>query len=101
MNIAELEQQLLAAARSNPPSDGVPYAFEQRVMARITSECLADVWGLWERLLWRAAAPCVGVMLALTVWTLMSTSSNGSSENLAVALENSVMAPLARLEDSW
>ena len=29
MNLAELERKLIAAARANPPSDRVPYAFEK------------------------------------------------------------------------
>ena len=35
MNLAELETKLIAAARCHPPGDRVPYAFEQRVMARL------------------------------------------------------------------
>ncbi len=101
MNIVDLEKKLLTAARATPPREDVPYAFEKRVMARITSESLMDIWALWGRLLWRAAAPCVGIMLALTAWTLFSAASNGGSDNLAVALEDSVMAPLARLEETW
>ncbi len=101
MNIADLEKKLLAAARAIPPREEVPFAFEKRVMARIATESLVDVWAVWGRLLWRAAAPCVAIMLALTIWTLLSTALNGGSETLAVALEDTVMAPLARLDDSW
>lgn len=102
MNIVDLEKKLLAAARSAPPSDEVPYAFEKRIMARIATESLIDVWALWGRVLWRVAAPCVVITLALAAWTFLSASSNANNnENLASALENSVMAPLARLEDSW
>ncbi|MBI2948752.1 MAG: hypothetical protein HYY23_14025 [Verrucomicrobia bacterium] len=102
MNTLELQKKLFAAARSTPPREDVPYAFEKRIMARITKEALVDVWSLWGRLLWRAAAPCVGLTLALTVWAMLSShSANGNTDNLAVALENQVMAPLASLEESW
>lgn len=101
MDIVELEQKLLTAARAIRPSDDVPYAFEKRIMARIVNESLVDVWAVWGRLLWRAAAPCIAIMLALTVWSLLSARSNGNGDNLAIAVEDSVMAPLARLEDSW
>ncbi|MBM3839679.1 MAG: hypothetical protein FJ398_17250 [Verrucomicrobia bacterium] len=102
MNTLELQKKLFAAARATPPRDDVPYAFEKRIIARIAKEAFVDVWALWGRLLWRAAAPCVALTLALTVWaTVSSHSAKGSSDNLAVALENQVMAPLASLEESW
>lgn len=102
MNALELEKKLFAAARATPPRDDVPYAFEKRVMARIAAEALVDVWTLWGRLLWRAAAPCVGLTLALTAWVLFSAHAPAANpDNLAVALEDQVMAPLARIEDSW
>ena len=100
MKTIDLEKKLFAAARAVPPRDEVPYAFEKRIMARITQEAV-DVWTLWGRLLWRAAAPCVGITLALTVWVLFSAGFSASVDNLDLALEDSVMAPLARLEDSW
>ncbi len=31
MNVDELRRKLIAAARANPPSDHVPYAFEKRI----------------------------------------------------------------------
>jgi hypothetical protein len=101
MKTIDLEKKLFAAARALPPRDEVPYAFEKRIMARISKEPLVDVWTLWGRLLWRAAVACVGITLALTVWVLFSAGLNGGSDNLDLALEDSVMAPLARLEDSW
>ena len=53
MNLAELERKLIAAARANPPSDRVPYAFEKRIMARLAAWPVADSWALWARALWR------------------------------------------------
>ena len=47
MNLAELERKLIAAARANPPSDRVPYAFEKRIMARLAARPVVDGWALW------------------------------------------------------
>ena len=41
MNLAELQRKLIAAARANAPGDGVPYAFEKRVMALLASRAAA------------------------------------------------------------
>jgi hypothetical protein len=100
-NIVELQKKLFAAARAVLPSEGVPYAFEKRVMARILAEPIIDVWALWSRLLWRAAAPCVAIMLVTTVWAVFSSDLNGSFDTLAAEdLENTILAPLPHLEDT-
>jgi anti-sigma-K factor RskA len=101
MSIIELQKKLLAVARAHSPSDEVPYAFEKRILARITSQPMVDVWAVWSRLLWRAAAPCVGIMLVMSAWAAMSLDLNGNSEPLARDLEETVLAPLASMEDSW
>jgi hypothetical protein len=101
MNIVELRKKLLAAARLIPISDAVPYAFEKRIMARIASEPTVDVWALWSRLLWKAAAPCVAIMLVMSVWAAISVDFTNSAETLAADLESTVMAPLDRLQDAW
>ena len=101
MNLDELQKKLFAAARTLPPSDHVPYAFEKRIMARLASRPALDVWMLWSRLLWRAAAPCVAIMVAASIWTLVSTDPKASPETLAADLESTVLAPLTHLEESW
>lgn len=72
MNLTELQRKLLAAARSNPPSETVPYAFQTRVMARLRSPAIPDVWALWAGALWRAAVPCVAIMLLLSAWSFFA-----------------------------
>ena len=102
MNIDELQNKLFAAARSLPPSEMVPYAFEKRIMARLALPVPADVWALWAHLLWRAAAPCVALSLLLGVWAAMSSSSSpSSSATLAADLERTVWGPLISLNESW
>jgi hypothetical protein len=96
----ELERRFLAAARALPPSSKVPYAFEKRVMAALAAQ-VADPWSLWARLLWRAAAPCVGIMLAMTVWTVVAGQLSPSDAGLAAELEQTVWAPLSSINETW
>ena len=90
MKLNQLERKLIAAARANPPSDAVPYAFEQRVLARIGSAPAFDAWADWSKALWRAAAPCVAVAIALGVWTAFSPETNAAQTDLSQALENTL-----------
>lgn len=77
----ELQKKLLAAARKNPPSDAVPYAFEKRITTLLKSRRCEDPLSVWARALWRAAAPCAAVMLVLGVWTFAAgDNSTGSSQ---------------------
>jgi hypothetical protein len=91
MNLAELERKLIAAARANPPSDRVPYAFEKRILARLSARPLADGWELWGRALWRAAAPCVAIMLLLGAWSLFAPG-NAPTNDLSQELEQTLLA---------
>jgi hypothetical protein len=101
MKIAELQKRLLAAARTLPPSEVVPFAFEKRIMAQLASISFVDTWTLWSRLLWRAAAPSIAIMLVVGMWTFFSEPTN-SAETLASDLEQTLLAPLAQLEsNSW
>jgi len=102
MNIAELQKKLLAAARTNRPSDAAPYAFEKRIMARVSEKPAAvDILATWNRILWRAAAPCVAVTLMLSAWTFFSHRANNSGETLASELESSLYAPFDNPAETW
>ncbi len=94
MNLTELQQKLIAVARANPPDDRVPYAFERRVMARLTRPPAPDEWTLWARMLWRAAAPCLGVMILVSAFALATGSWRGSEAPLGESLETTVCAAL-------
>ena len=100
MNQEPLRQQLLAVARACPPSDAVPYAFEKRILARLASQPRPDAWAFWTQALWRAAAPCVGIMVLLGAWMYLD-NSRGSPEPLAVALENTMLAALDTPGETW
>jgi len=92
MNLAELERKLIAAARANLPGESVPYAFEKRILARIASHPIVDNGALWARALWRAAAPCVAVMLLFAAWSFFVHAGNSSSGDLSQQFENTVLA---------
>ena len=91
MNQAELHHKLIAAARAHPPSDRVPFAFEKRVMAHLQSRGVPDVWALWSRALWLAAAPCVAVTLLLSAWAWFAPRTSLKAD-LAQDFENTVLA---------
>jgi hypothetical protein len=94
MNIAELHRKLIAAARAERPSERVPYAFEKRIMARLRESPALDVWAFWGRALWRAAAPCVAIMLALAVWSFYAADINAAGEPYLADLDQAVLAPV-------
>jgi hypothetical protein len=94
MNVDQLQQKLIAVARAHPPSDHVPYAFEKRIMARLAGEGIGDRLNVWTRLLWRAAAPCLGITVILSVLTLTSGGVGSREVPLSEALETTVYAAL-------
>lgn len=92
MNLAQLEQKLIAAARANPPSERVPYAFGKRILAHLAAQPRLDFWELWGRALWRAAAPCVAIMLLLGAWSLFAPQPNTPTSDLSQQLEQTLLA---------
>jgi hypothetical protein len=92
MNLTELQRKLIAAARATPVSDRVPYAFEKRVLALIATQPVADFWGVWAGALWRAAAPCVAIMLLLAAWAAFAPGTNAPSSDLSQEFENTLLA---------
>jgi hypothetical protein len=100
MNLTELQRKLLATARANPPPETVPYAFEKRILARLAEAPAMDVWALWNRVLWRAAAPCVALCLTLSAWSYFAGTDAASPDVLAADLESAVLAPFDHLGDS-
>ena len=92
MDLKRLEQKLLAVAKANPPSDRVPYAFEQRILARINELRLPDYGALWARALWRAVVPCTAIMLLLSAWSFFGTTANPPANDFSQELERTVLA---------
>ena len=71
-------ERLIELGRKTPQSDGVPYAFEQRVMANLpTIMQPASGWHAWEPALWKLA-PMGALMLMLAVagnWWIPDSST--------------------------
>jgi hypothetical protein len=101
MDIVDLQKKLLAAARNNPPGDHVPYAFEKRIMKNLFTRSKIDEWALWGMALWRAALPCVMIMLLTVTWIYLASDKSNSATPLATALENTVFASVDNMGDSW
>jgi hypothetical protein len=94
MNLVKLQEKLISAARGNPPSDRVPYAFEQRMMARLRTQPIPDSWALWAGALWRAVAPCAAITVLLALWTLLAPvhPAPAAGTDLSQAIENTLLA---------
>ena len=100
MNIAKLEQKLLAAGRTLPADDRVPLASEKRVMARLPRRRPADGGAAWARALWRAAVPCVAVAVGLCALAL-SLQTGTPQPSLSEELETAVYAAMDYPETPW
>jgi hypothetical protein len=96
MNQPDFQRKFYKAAARLPEQDRVPYAFEKRIMANLDA-MVTDVRAVWGRFLWRAVAPCLGVMLVTTILT----SVTGETESFAPDLESAVLAPIATEYDNW
>jgi len=72
-------------------------------MAALAAQSPADPWAVWSRLLWRAAAPCIAIMLVMSVWTVVAAQSNHVRAEAALAadLEGVVWAPLSSIHEIW
>ena len=101
MNIAELQKKLLVAARAKPPGDHVPYAFEKRIRAQLSALPPVDLAALWARALWRAAVPCVAIMLLLATWSFAPAPAASTTEDLSQQFEQTLLAAADQLEESW
>ena len=91
----------MGAVRALPPSESVPYAFEKRIMTRLSNPKPADPWLIWGQALWRAAAPCIAIMGATMIWAVVSTQLTSPNDSMAVDLENAVLAPLTDWNETW
>ncbi len=102
MNENEMRAKLIAAARNNPPSADVPYAFEKRIMNRVAAGAAPNVWALWGGPLWRAAISCVAITVLCGVWSVVNHQKAQNAENFSQDFEAAVFAPLSQhLEDAW
>lgn len=76
MNLAQLYRKLITAARSTPPDERVPYAFEKRIMARLEGKLAPDSWSLWGRAFYRAAIYSVVLMVVVSASSFFIPANN-------------------------
>ncbi len=100
MNLDELQNKLMAAARKNPPGDQVPYAFEQRIMARLGAAPRIDEWAAWVRSLWYGAGVCAAVALLMSVWSFAPDAEQDLAANFSQDLEQTILSP-NDVENPW
>ena len=81
----------MAAARSVPLRDEVPYGFERRVLARLPARVAPDFGALWSRALWRACAPCAAITLLLGAWSWVEQNAPPPSD-WSQDFDNTVLA---------
>lgn len=94
MNLEELRIKLLAAARTEAPSDQVPEGFERRLMARLRRHRQPlDLWVTWSRALWKGVLAS-GVAVAVTVALAVLTPWGPASDDLGDELEAVLLADL-------
>src|SRR5208282_5628045 len=91
-NPQSLQRKLIAAARANPPSDRVPYAFEKRVMALLAARSASEPLALWVRGLWQAAVSCVAVALLLGAWAFFNPTASSKADDLSQNFESTLLA---------
>lgn len=93
MNLGELQNKLIAAARMQTPDEHVPYAFEKRISALIAARAVPDLWAAWTRGLWQAAVSCVIVAVVCGAISLLAPSASpDNSLDLSQDFENTLLA---------
>ena len=57
------DERFLRFARNIPENQHTPYKFEKRIMALVLNWKTENPFTVWSRVLWRAVAPCIGIMV--------------------------------------
>jgi hypothetical protein len=92
MNLAELQNKLLAAARHQPPDERVPYAFEKRIMAHLAARAVPDRLAIWTGGLWRAAISCLALALVCGAVSFFMPTVTDNGSDLSQDFENTLLA---------
>jgi len=105
MKLEQLRQRLLASARATAPEDRVPYAFEKRIVALLASQPRPDVLALWSAALWRAAVPCVAIVLVLGATSFLgrgrAVSGATNVEEFPQDFEQTMLAAVDQSREVW
>lgn len=98
MDLSKLHNKLIAAARATPPDEGVPYAFEKRIMAHLAGCKALDPWHLWGRAMSRSAACCVAVVFLVSIISYALPSSTATNQvSLSQDVEQTLLASVDNL----
>lgn len=98
METDQLYRKLIAAAKSKPEDDRVPYAFEKRIMANLPSRANSIDW---VRGMWRAAISCSVFASLLFVFVTIYPPLTSSDETLSSSqLEEALQVDVAPSSDS-
>ena len=100
MNLPDLQNKLIAAARKHPPADEVAYAFEKRIMARLAATPRFDEWTQWIRSLWYGAAVCAAVALFMSIWSFAPDTEQDLAVNFSQDIEQTIL-PADEAENNW
>jgi len=99
------DEQFLRLARNLPDNGRIPYAFEKRIMARLRELLTPDPLTHWSRMLWRAAAPCLGVMMLAMFFSAgkpaEAPADTAAIEPQAADFETVMLATFDDLEHTW
>jgi hypothetical protein len=98
MNLDNLQRKLIVAARAAQPNDRVPYAFEKRIMARLTESARIDLLGAWSVALWRAAVSCLAIVVLSGAWSLWSSYQH-SDADFSQEFDTAVFASAGSVDD--
>lgn len=104
MHYSELHRKLIAAARTEKPSDHVPYSFEKRVMANLGKQPILDQAAIWASALWRGVVPCLAVTLLLGAWTFFDGQGTASTGDVSQDFDSTVLAAVGQeqpVDTTW
>lgn len=102
MKVKSLHKLLIETARKLPEKDCVPASFEKRIMSHIDAEGLTDALTLWAKGLWRAAIPCLTLMMLIGTLNVIDRQES-QVDPLAEDLELTMLKPFDELsfEELW
>lgn len=84
-------EEFVKLAREIPRNERVPYAFEKRILARLGSAA-PDALSLWTNALWRAVAPCLGIMAIAAAVSFARVDESVAAQQ-EIDLDSAVLAP--------
>jgi len=76
------EERFLKLARNIPVTEQTPYTFEKRIMTMVRDWRTENPFTIWSRVLWRAVAPCMGIMILTALMSFNHGEPTTDSQSL-------------------